>query len=142
VLAGAGFTASTAAMTLSRLVGDRVVDRFGPTATARAGALLAAAGITGGLLLSDVAGVVVGFGLVGLGIGSVFPLAFRAAGRLPGQPAGTAIAMVSLIARFGFLVAPPLVGTLAELASLRAALGMVAVAALVVAALSGRLDPA
>lgn len=140
-LAGAGYIASTGAMTFARLTGDRVVDRFGPTVTARAGALLVAAGVTGGLLLPGVAGAVGGFALLGLGIGAVFPLAFRAAGRLPGQPAGTAIAMVSLIARVGFLVAPPLVGALAELASLRLALGTVAVAALVLAGLAGRLDP-
>ncbi len=138
-VAGLGFAAFTVAMTAARLAGDRVVDRLGPARAAGGGTLLAAGGLTAGLLIGTPIAAMAGFALVGLGVATVFPLAFSAAGNLPGLPAGAAIGMVSLLARVGFLIAPPLVGLLAELISLRVALGVIVVAALAIAALSRRL---
>lgn len=138
-IAGLAYAAFAVAMTVARLAGDRVVDRFGPARTARAGALLAAGGIAVGLLIGTPLAAIAGFALVGLGVSTVFPLAFSAAARMADLPAGAAIGMVSLVARFGFLTAPPLVGLLAEVTGLRIALAVVAAAALGISAFSDRL---
>lgn len=138
-VAGLAYAAHAIAMTVARLAGDRVVDAFGPARTARLGTLLTAAGILVGLLVGTPAAAIAGFALVGLGIATIFPLSFAAAARLPGLPAGAAIGMVSLVARVGFLIAPPLIGLLSELVGLRTALSVVALAALTIAALSDRL---
>ena len=140
-VAGLAYAAFAAAMTVGRLVGDRVVDRAGPVATVRGGALLAAAGLGVGLALAEPVAAIAGFAAAGLGASTLFPLTFAAAARVPGVLPGAAIGMVSLLARVGFLVAPPIVGVIADAAGLGAALGLVVVAALAIAGLARALAP-
>ncbi|MGI8575212.1 MAG: MFS transporter, partial [Egibacteraceae bacterium] len=129
-VAGSAYVTFTIAMTIGRLLGDRVVDRFGAARTVRVGGLVAAGGLGFGLATGNVAGALAGFALTGLAIAPIFPVTFGAAGNLPGVPPGFGIAVVSLIARLGFLLAPPLVGLGAELTTLPLALGGIALVAL------------
>ena len=76
---------------------------------------------------------------VGLALAAVAPLAFSVAGDLVPERAGSAVAVVTTFGYGGFLLGPPLVGGLAEAISLRAALGIIAVAGVAVFALSLRL---
>ena len=140
-VAGLAYAAFAAAMTIGRLVGDRVVDRAGAVATLRGGALIAAGGFGVALALGSPVAAIIGFGVAGFGVSTLFPLAFAAAANVPGVTAGAAIGMVSLLARVGFLVAPPLVGVLADAISLGAALTVVVAAALAIASLSRSLAP-
>jgi predicted MFS family arabinose efflux permease len=48
------------------------------------------------------------------------------AGRSAGMSSGSAIASVSTVGYLGFLIVPPLVGSVAQVAGLRAAFGMMA----------------
>lgn len=137
--AGIGYVAFAAAMLLGRSLGDRVVAAAGPARTTRVGAVLAGAGMAAVLLTSSPVLAVVGFAAMGLGVCTVFPVVFSAAGNLDALPSGAAIAMVSLLARFGFLLGPPLIGALAEVTSLRLALLLVVAAAAVIALASGRV---
>lgn len=134
--AGAAYAAFATAMLIGRFLGDRVVARWGPVATVRAGGLLAAAGMAFGLLLDSQPAAVAGFALVGFGVCTLFPVTFSAAGRVPGLPSGAAIGIVSLIGRGGFLVGPLVVGAVAELTSLRVALAGIVAAALAIAAIA------
>jgi MFS family permease len=59
---------------------------------------------------------------MGLGLSAVFPLVVSAASRRPDMAAGPAIAAVSTTGYGGFIVGPAVIGLLAELSSLRAAL--------------------
>lgn len=138
-LAGAPYTAFATAMLVGRLLADRATSRWGAEGVARLGAGVAAVGMAIGLLGATPLTAVVGFALVGGGVCSLFPAVFSAAGHLPGLPPGAAIATVSLVARAGFLVGPPLVGAAAELVGLRAALGLTVVAAAAIVALAGGL---
>lgn len=140
-LAGLAYAAFTAAMTAGRLFGDRAVDRFGPVVTTRAGTALAAAGLAGALAVGSPTAAITGFALLGLGMATVFPLAFSAAGHLPGPPAGQAIGMVALIARFGVLLGPPLIGGAADLLGLPTALGLVVAGTAGIAVLAGGIAP-
>jgi hypothetical protein len=67
---------------------------------------------------------IAGFAAMGVGLSVVFPLALRAAG-LQGEGSGAALAAVSTLGYVGFLAGPPLIGSLAEVSSLRAALSLV-----------------
>ena len=77
------------------------------------------------LLLGDVAAGVIGFFVLGLGLGAIVPSAFSAAGRLPGIHPGVGVAGVSGLGWAGFVCGPPIIGQLARLASLPVALGLV-----------------
>ena len=138
-VAGLPFVAFQTLMTVGRLAGDRLVDRSGPVPVARSGALLAAAGMGLALLLAHPAAAVAGFAVAGLGVSTLFPLGFAAAGRLPGVRPGDGIAVVGWLARLGFLTFPPVIGLLADRYSVAAGLVLVPVAALVAAALAGAL---
>jgi hypothetical protein len=127
-LAGAGFAVFSAAMAIGRLTGDRLVAAFGPVVMVGWGALLAAFGLGGALLLHDPAAAILGFGLVGLGLANVVPILFSAAGRTPGIAPGAAIAAVTTAGYSGFLAGPPMVGFAAEWIGLPGALGLLAVA--------------
>jgi MFS family permease len=76
--------------------------------------------------------VIVGFLIVGLAFAAIVPLAFSVAGDLVPERAASAISVVTTFGYGGyggFLLGPPLVGGLAELVGLRAALGVIVVVA-------------
>lgn len=135
-VAGMGFVATQSSMVVGRATGDRLVDRFGARTVATSGSLLASVAMVLAALGPVPWMVVVGFGLAGLGVATLFPLGLSAAGEIPGVRSGDGIAIVSLLARTGFLVGPPLIGVVADATSLRLALLVVAVAGLVSTAAS------
>ena len=144
--AGLGFVALSVAMTVGRLTGDRVVDRFGQRRVARAGGALTAVGMGLALALPSVPTTLAGFALAGLGVATLVPAVYAAADDLPGLPHGVGLTVINWLLRIGFLVSPPLIGALADATSLRAALLTVVLAgvgALVLGrALPGRSRPA
>ncbi|MFI0595823.1 MFS transporter [Streptomyces sp. JUS-F4] len=123
-LAAASTTAFALTMAVARIAGDRIVDRFGAVRTVRTGGLLATAG---GLLVvfsPSPAAAMCGFGLLGLGVAVVVPLAFAAAGRSGPNPS-QAIAGVATITYTSGLIAPSAIGSLAEATSLVVSFGVV-----------------
>ena len=135
-VAALGYSAFALAMACSRLLGDRLAGRLGPAGLVRAGALLAAAGLGATLAVGSVGVALAGFACMGAGLGVVVPVLFRAAGTTPGVSAGAGVAAVSTLGWFGFLAGPPSIGLAAHVVGLRAALGLVVVAALVLASLA------
>lgn len=140
-MAGMAFVALQGAQTGGRFLGDVIVDRFGDRATARAGALLSAAGMTLALSVPTPATVLLGFACAGWGVATLFPAGFRVADELPGVPPGVGITVVGWLARVGFVATPPLVGALADAVTLRYALWVMPVYALGIIAFSGVLSP-
>ncbi|MFJ4903910.1 MFS transporter [Streptomyces sp. NPDC088727] len=127
-LAAASTTAFALTMAVARIAGDRVVDRFGAVRTVRTGGVLAT---VGGVLVVTAPNMVLalcGFGLMGLGIAVVVPLAFAAAGRSGSNPS-RAIAGVATITYTSGLIAPSAIGSLAEATSLVVSFGLVSVLA-------------
>lgn len=127
-LAAASTTAFALTMAVARIAGDRVVDRFGAVRTVRAGGVLATAG---GLLVvaaPNAPTALCGFGLLGLGVAVVVPLAFAAAGRSDPNPS-QAIAGVATITYTSGLIAPSAIGSLAQATSLVVSFGLVTVLA-------------
>lgn len=108
------------AMTVARFTGDAVVRRYGAVTTTRfAGSI----GTLGGVLVvASWAPIVavIGFVLIGVGIATVVPLAFSAAGHSTsgGVSSTNAIAGVATVAYGAGLAAPGIVGGLANISSL------------------------
>jgi MFS family permease len=139
-LAAFGYVALVGFMFIGRLVGDRLVDRFGERAVARAGGFLAAAGMGAALALPSVPGTIAGFAAAGLGVATLIPAAMHGADQLPGMRPGTGLTAVTWLMRVGFFGAPLLVGIVADATSLRVGLLSVPVAGVVVIALAGALS--
>ncbi len=133
-LAYAGYAT---AMLAGRVLGDWLVARLGPVTLVRTGGLVATAAV---LLLVAAPGPglgLVGFALLGLGLCVVLPQAFVAAAAWDPRGSGVAVARVNVFNYLGFLVGAPLVGVLAELASLRAAIAVLVPVTLVIVWLAG-----
>ncbi|GIG68900.1 MFS transporter [Phytomonospora endophytica] len=139
-LAATGFIALVGAQFVGRLLGDRLVDRFGQRTVARAGGLLVAAGMGLALAFPTVPGTILGFAASGLGVATLVPAAMHEADEIPGLRTGTGLTLVSWLMRLGFLLSPPLVGLVADAAGLRVGLLVVPLAGVLVIGLSGVLQ--
>jgi MFS family permease len=135
-LAGAAFVALQGMQVVGRLLGDRLVDRFGQRAVARCGGAIAAVGMGAALAFPSIVLTIVGFGAAGLGVATLIPAAMHAADELPGLPPGVGLTFVTWLLRLGFLLSPPVVGVVADTSSLRVGLLVVPIAGVAVIALS------
>ncbi|WP_354638454.1 MFS transporter [Kitasatospora camelliae] len=124
--AAACYSAFAATMAAARLAGDSVVRRLGPVRTVRLSGAVATAG---GLLViaSDTPSTAIpGFALIGIGIAVVVPLAFAAAGRAGSNPSQS-IAGVATITYTSGLIAPAVIGGIAQASSLTVSFAVVTV---------------
>ena len=133
VFGAVGLGVFLGALTLGRLVGDRLVSRFGAVRVFRAGAVVAGAGFGGALLLNTPIAGLIGLGLLGVGIANALPLTIAAGSNAPGETPATAAARVSTLGYLGSFVGPVLIGGLASLSSLTFALVLPAVLVLATA---------
>lgn len=141
-VAGLGFTVMIGAQFIGRLAGDPMTDRLGSAAVGRLGALTIILGAVVALLAPVTAVGLAGLALMGLGCATLVPAAYAAAGRVPGLPHGTGIALMSWLMRIGFLTASPLVGLIADHAGLRYAMVVPLLAGVVAAVITHRLATA
>ena len=135
-----GYVALAGAMFVGRLIGDRLVDRFGERAVVRAGGLVTAAGMGAALAVPSVVGTIAGFAAAGFGVATLIPAAMHRADQLPGLRPGSGLTAVTWLMRIGFFGAPLIVGVIADATSLRIGLLIVPVAGVVVLALAGVLS--
>lgn len=118
---GLAYAAFCVTMTAGRLAGDRVVHRLGRVRCLAVLAIVGTAGLGAGMASDVLAGAVIGFALLGLGLSIMVPLLFSTAADGAG-PAGPAIAAVAALGCVGLLVGPSLIGLVAELTSVPSAL--------------------
>lgn len=130
---GWGYVVYTAMLTVSRLTGDALVRRLGASRWVGLGGLIAGVGFLLLALVPVLPVALIGFGLVGIGLGGTIPLVFAAAARVAATP-GAGVAAVSSVSWLGVLVAPPIIGTIADLTDLRVAFGLIAVLVIVLTA--------
>jgi MFS family permease len=113
-LSGIAFGAFSAGMAIMRFLGDAIRDRFGAVRTVRVSLAFT---ICGFLVAGNAPGAewaVAGFAVAGLGIANLVPILFSAAGNMPGFGKGVAISFVTFFGYSGILVAPSLIGFIAE----------------------------
>jgi MFS family permease len=77
--------------------------------------------------------------LVGLGVSSVVPLVYSAAGKSKTMSPGMALASISTIGFIGFLLGPPLIGTIAEYSNLRWSFTLIAILGFSITVLASRV---
>lgn len=113
-LSGFAFAAFSLTMAVMRFAGDLIRDRFGAVITLRACAAIAIVG----LMIIGFAGnstiAIIGFALCGIGISNIVPIAFSAAGNLPGMAPGVGLSIVTTMGYSGILVAPSAIGFIAR----------------------------
>lgn len=113
-MVGMGLVSLQATMIVGRLLGDAVIDRFGPRAVIAGGGALVVTGTGLALALASVPGTLVGMAVAGAGCAVAVPVAYAAADDVPGIGPGVGLTVVSWMARVVLLVAPPVLGRLAD----------------------------
>ncbi|MER6677458.1 MFS transporter [Streptomyces sp. NPDC000983] len=116
--AALGYGAFAAAMTVGRLLADRLTARFGPMAVLRYGSAMAAVGITIVALLPWVWAALAGWALFGLGLSGCVPQLFSAAGHADPAAAGANVSRVAGLGYLGMLAGPAVIGWLTHLVPL------------------------
>ncbi|ROP56831.1 MULTISPECIES: MFS transporter [unclassified Rathayibacter] len=138
-VAAYGFVALVGAQFVGRILGDRLVDRFGQRTVLRVGGAIAALGMGAALAFPSVPGTIAGFAAAGFGLATTVPAAMHEADEIRGLRAGTGVTIVSWLMRLGFLLSPPIVGLVADGAGLRVGLLVVPIAGVVAVLLAGVL---
>lgn len=121
-------------MLVSRMLGDRLKERWGARSIVGYGALLAALGLAIVVVAPSIVVAAVGFMITGAGVAMVFPFVFSAAGR----HGAIALAGVATLGYSGSLIGPPVVGILAQGFGLQVALSFIGVLCVAVALAASR----
>ena len=132
-LAAAGYAAYAIAMATARFSGDWLAQRFSSKNILHASGLLIGVGMGCALLVPSWWPAVGGLMLTGVGVANIVPVVWGAAGRDTRMGAGPAISAVTTIGYCGFLIGPPVIGSLAVVVGLRPAMAVIALAGIVVA---------
>ncbi|QBR10715.1 MULTISPECIES: MFS transporter [unclassified Sphingobacterium] len=114
-----GFGSFMVMMALGRFIGDAVIAKIGRQRTLQISGILMFFGMLVSVIFPNLYVCTLAFMLVGLGVACNVPTVYSVTGKHKTIPAGVALAMVSSISFLGFLMAPPLIGYIAELFNLR-----------------------
>lgn len=136
---GAGFTAFMSTMAAGRFVADWFTSRFGLKRVLQLSGALISLGLGIAVVLPDLSTAITGFLLVGVGVSSVVPLVYSAAGKSKVFSPGVALAAVSTIGFLGFLIGPPLIGIVAGFSSLQVSFSLIALMGLMIVALAAKV---
>ncbi|MFF8387023.1 MFS transporter [Streptomyces kanasensis] len=137
------YGAFATAMTVGRLLTDRVAARTGPVFVVRYGASAAGVGLAVAALSPWVAPALVGWAVFGLGLSGCVPQFFSAAGHADEDAAGAHVSRVAGLGYLGMLAGPAVIGPLTHLVPLNLALLLPVALCAVAAAAAGvlRADP-
>jgi MFS family permease len=138
--AGLGYAAYALAMVAMRLSGTVWQRRFANTTVLPVLAMVFALGTSVAFALGQPIVALAGFAAMGIGLALIVPSAFSAAGAANDSPAnaGSAIATVAALGWLGYVSGPPLIGHLADLVGLGAALWLLPLLAVVIAVITRR----
>lgn len=118
-------TVFTASMTVVRLLGTRLLDRFGRVIVLRSSGITAFTGLLLFVLAPSFPFAVIGVSLWGLGAALAYPITLAAASDDPVRAAAR-VSVVTAFASISRLVAPPAIGALGEMVGIRQALAVIA----------------
>lgn len=131
-----GYVCFMGAMASGRFLTDKATARFGRVPVLRLSGLMIFIGLLLSVAFPMLWVAAVGFLLVGFGVASIIPVSYGIAGRSKLYPPSVALALVSTISFFGFLLGPPLIGFVADLFNLKFSFALIAVNGLGIVLLS------
>ena len=135
-VAGFFYTAFAIAMTIMRLCGDKIVDRFGRRAVISGGALLISAGFLIVVSIDSAIASVAGFAMVGCGAANVVPQLVSFAAHIKGMAVHNIISFINALGYSGILLGPVIIGFIGKRYGLHVSFIGIAVFALIVAIIS------
>jgi len=114
-----GYTSFMIMMATGRFMADYVISRIGRIRMLQIAGIMVSTGLFTSVLFPYLIPSTIAFMLVGLGVAGIVPTVYSTAGKHTKIPPGIALATVSSVSFLGFLMGPPLIGYISELAGLR-----------------------
>lgn len=114
-----GYTSFMVMMASGRFLADTIIRKIGRKRLLQIGGTMISAGLYLAVLFPNIVIATIAFMIVGLGVSSIIPSVYSAAGRHTKVPPGIALATVASVSYFGFLIGPPLIGYISEAFGLR-----------------------
>jgi MFS family permease len=134
-----GYTSFMIMMASGRFMADRVIAKIGRKRLLQICGVMISAGLFTSVLFPYLIPCTLAFMLVGLGVSSIVPTVYSAAGKHGKVPPGIALATVSSVSFLGFLMGPPLIGYISEIASLRYSFAVIGVFGMGISLLVSRI---
>lgn len=122
-----GYTSFMIMMATGRFVADYMISKIGRKRLLQICGVMISTGLFTSVFFPYLIPCTFAFMLVGLGVSSIVPTVYSAAGRHTKIPAGIALATVSSVSFLGFLMGPPLIGYISEVAGLRYSFAVIGV---------------
>ncbi|GAC1525729.1 MAG: MFS transporter [Sediminibacterium sp.] len=122
-----GYAAFMSTMAGGRFIGDWLTSKLGIQRMLQCSGIVITSGLLTAVIFPTIVPSTIGFLLVGIGVSSVVPLVYGAAGRSKTMSPGVALAAVSTIGFLGFLLGPPVIGFIAQASSLRWSFTLIAI---------------
>jgi MFS family permease len=134
-----GYTSFMIMMATGRFVADYVITKIGRKRLLQICGVMISAGLFTSVLFPYLISCTFAFMLVGLGVSSIVPTVYSAAGRHSKVPAGIALATVSSVSFLGFLMGPPLIGYISQIAGLRYSFAVIGIFGMGISLLVSRI---
>jgi MFS family permease len=125
-LVSLGYVCFMGAMATGRFVTDKATNRYGKIPVLQVSGVLIFLGLVMAVLFPSLYTAGLGFLLVGFGVASIVPVSYGIAGRSKLYSPSVALALVSTLSFFGFLVGPPVIGFIAEAFNLQISFALIA----------------
>ena len=134
-----GYSSFMIMMASGRFLADKITSKIGRKSLMQICGIMITAGFYTAILFPNVITAAIGFMVVGLGVSSMIPSVYSAAGKHTGVTPSIAIATVASISYFGFLMGPPLIGYISEAAGLKYSFAVIGVFGLGISFLVSRI---
>ncbi|MBL7738813.1 MAG: MFS transporter [Chitinophagaceae bacterium] len=134
-----GYASFMIMMATGRFIGDRIIARVGRKKLIQISGILVLAGLLISVAFPYLITATLGFLVVGFGVSSIIPTVYSTAAKSSKIGPGMALASVSSIGFLGFLMGPPVIGYIAQLASLRYSFAVVALFGLCITLIVSKL---
>jgi MFS family permease len=134
-----GYTSFMIMMATGRFVADYVITKIGRKRLLQICGVMISTGLFTSVLFPNLITCTFAFMLVGLGVSSIVPTVYSAAGRHSKVPPGIALATVSSVSFLGFLMGPPLIGHIAQIAGLRYSFAVIGIFGIGISLLVSRI---
>ena len=139
-MATASFVIYLVAMTSGRLIGDKLVTKFGIKTVLKFSGVFILCGLLLAVALPYALTAGLGFILVGFGVSCIVPMIFSLAGKSKTMSSSSALASISTIGYLGFVLVPPFIGFISQRAGLRFSFGIIALLGAVIVYLVSKIS--
>lgn len=135
-----GYTSFMIMMAAGRFIADGMVVRFGRKRVLQASGILVSSGLFFSVFFPYIVTSTIAFMMVGLGVSSIVPSVYSAAGKQSKVAPGIALAAVASVGFLGFLMGPPLIGYVSAAVGLRSSFAVIGICGICITLLISKTE--